>query len=248
MRSFLKAALAITPYKLLRHRHGNRFSSNEDALASLRRRGFVPLRVIDGGANIGDFSRFAMKLFPEAVVHAIEPQPGCYAALDTLRMEAGGRLTVHPVALCGPEQDGSTLAIASDAALTSTGAHVVLDGEPSTPTIEVPCVTLDRLFADVCSQGDRSLLKLDLQGFELHALRGASALLESFEVILTEVSFYAQAYEPSISDIVALLAAKGFELYDIATLYARPRDDRPRQGDFIFVRTGSSLASDKAWS
>jgi hypothetical protein len=67
-------------------------------------------------------------------------------------------------------------------------------------------------------------------------------------VVLTEVSFYAQSYEPPISVLVAILAQYGFELYDIAAVYARPRDDRPRQGDFIFARRGSLIVADTRWS
>lgn len=72
------------------------------------------------------------------------------------------------------------------------------------------------------------LLELDLPGFELHALRGAAASLLRFDVILTEVSFFSQAYEPTISNLIVFLFEHGFELYDIASLSARRRDDRPR--------------------
>lgn len=248
MKAFLKTLLAKTPYKVVHRGRSNRFSANEEALASLISRGFAPVRIIDGGANIGEFTRFVMKLFPEALIHAIEPQPGCIAALDGLRLEAVGRLTVHPVALCGPEEDGSTLTMAADAASTSTGAHVVLDVDETGSLIEVPCIALDRLLANICSPRDKALLKLDLQGFELHALRGATATLETCDVVLTEVSFYAQAYEPPLSKLIAFLANQGFELYDVAALYARPRDDRPRQGDLIFVRCDSQLMEDTSWT
>jgi hypothetical protein len=39
-----------------------------------------------------------------------------------------------------------------------------------------------------------------------------------------------------------------FELYDIASITGRSRDNRARQGDFIFVKKGSVLASDCGWS
>ena len=68
------------------------------------------------------------------------------------------------------------------------------------------------------------------------------------EVILTEVSFFAQAYEPPISQIISFLDARNFELYDIAALAARSRDGRARQGDFLFVRRDSRLMADTRWS
>lgn len=249
MKTDVKDLLQRTPYRISRRARGtNRFSAIEHSLQSLRGRGFTPLSVIDAGANVGDFAMFVLDLFPQAVIHAIEPQPGCAHALERLCTSSGGRLVYHPVALCEPGQDSSTLLFAGDANSTSTGAHVVLSGEAGMSTINVPCMTLDHLFANVPDHGDMGLLKLDLQGYELHALRGAERVLASCDVVLTEVSFYAQAYEPPISELIAFMAQVGFELHDIAAIYARPRDDRPRQGDFIFVRNGSHLAVDTAWA
>lgn len=247
VKSLIKAVLARTPYRLVRRKQVNRFAGVEEALASMKSRGFAPDAVIDGGANMGNFSEFALGLFPGTIVHAIEPQPGCQEALDRLQARSSGRLMVHPVALCSPEHEGATLTLATDESATSTGAHVS-QNSTSGRTVDVPSITLDTLLAQSLRPGGRVLLKLDLQGYELHALRGAITTLEYCEAVLTEVSFYTQAYEPPISSIVALLAEKGFELYDIAAIYARPRDDRPRQGDMIFARLGSSIAADTNWS
>ena len=140
------------------------------------------------------------------------------------------------------------LELAADLSSSSTGAHVVMLTQQPASSIVVPCISLDKLLSEVSSPLDHALLKLDLQGYELHALRGATETLKTCDVVLTEVSFYAQAYEPPISELVAFLSVRGFELYDIASVYARPRDDRPRQGDFIFVRSGSALVGDRSWS
>ena len=119
--------------------------------------------------------------------------------------------------------------------------------EPGPNSIEVAKITLDNLLENRLTREDRALLKLDLQGFELYALRGASVALQSVEVVLTEVSFFAQAYEPSISQLIGFLDQSGFELYDVAALTARQRDNRLHQGDFVFVRKDSPLAADRQW-
>lgn len=247
MKSMIKKAVARTPYRIVRRGHANRFAAIEDTLKSLGKRGFTPSNIIDAGANVGAFASFVLDLFPESLVHAIEPQPGCKMALDVLREQSPGRLSIHSVALGTPEQDGKDLQLASDATSTSTGAHVILQ-EDVTVGIKVPCVTLDRLMEGVLERDEGALLKLDLQGYELQALLGGMATLARCDVVLTEVSFYAQAYEPSISELVTFMAGQGFELYDIASLFARPRDDRPRQGDFIFLRRDCALAVDRSWS
>jgi FkbM family methyltransferase len=244
VKQILKSLLARTPYRLVQRTRLNRFQAIEESLASLAARGFSPRSVIDGGANTGAFARIALALFPNAIVHAVEPQPGCEPALQALGREFPERVIVHLLALCAPENDGQVLTMAADAAATSTGTHVAANGEG----LSVPCRTLDNVLASHVSAAKGALLKLDLQGYELHALQGATETLKEADVILTEVSFYAQAYEPPISALVSFLASHDFELYDVASIYARPRDDRPRQGDLLFMRTDAVLARDKAWS
>jgi hypothetical protein len=137
--------------------------------------------------------------------------------------------------------------MSTDDSSTSTGAHVINAAASQNKIIRVPCTTIDRILAEAADGESGHLLKLDLQGYELNALRGAQVSMRQIDVILTEVSFYAQAYEPPIATLVAFLADNGFELYDIAALSSRRRDDRPHQADFVFVRSDSPLAADRAW-
>lgn len=79
------------------------------------------------------------------------------------------------------------------------------------------------------------------------ALRGASQLLPKVDVVLLEVSFFQQLGEPTIPDVVSFFDTAGFDLFDIAALSGRTRDDRLKQGDFVFVRRGTDLWSDRGW-
>jgi FkbM family methyltransferase len=238
VKRLINALMALTPYRIVRDHGANRFYAIEPCLHMLKARGFAPRIVIDCGAHVGSFSLAARSIFPEAVFHLIEPQPACRSALQTLCNAMRG-FTFHDCALA--DAPGRVeLTVAAEA---TTGAHVATAGENA---VSVPAQTLGSLFSFV-TPNDRALLKLDLQGYELQALKGAMALLPSVEVILTEVSFYAQAYEPPIAALVAFLSEHGFALYDIASLGGRARDGRPRQGDFIFVHEESPLAADTRW-
>lgn len=83
---------------------------------------------------------------------------------------------------------------------------------------------------------------------ELEALKDAAGILDRIELILCEVSVYAQAYEPSIETFMNFLDKRDFALHDIAALAARRRDNRAHQADFLFVRRNSPLMADTAWS
>lgn len=241
----LKSIIRLTPYRVTRARDANRFQAIEECLVSLAKRGFSPQRIVDGGANVGDFARCAASIYPLAKIHLVEPQPACHEALAQLAQDR--HYSLHAVAL-GAEDAFIDLAI--DPAGVTTGAHVQPDdsSQNSAGCVQVPVARLDTLLAAEIVTEDRCLLKLDLQGWELAALKGAEHILDRIEVILTEVSFFAQAYEPSIETLVHFLDEHGFALYDIASLAARRRDNRAHQGDFVFVRRDSPLREDTAWA
>ncbi|HEX4410987.1 MAG TPA: FkbM family methyltransferase [Xanthobacteraceae bacterium] len=238
MKRLIKSLITITPYRIVRDQGANRFHAIDPCLRMLKKRGFSPRIILDCGAHVGSFSVATQQIFPDAVFHLVEPQPACRSTLQVL-CNSTPSFVFHDCAL-GDRSGSVNLAVADEA---TTGAHVAVLGEK---VVSVPAETLDKLFGFI-TLNDRALLKLDLQGYEMYALRGAAALLRSVEVILTEVSFYAQAYEPPIATLIAFLDGHGFVLYDIASLADRTRDSRPRQGDFIFVRKESPLAVDTRW-
>ncbi len=248
MKSLLKRALQHTPYRVVRFGSGHRFQAIEDVMSNLAHRGYQPSCVIDSGAHMGEFSRLVRRIWPGTFLHMIEPQLSCRPALDEIAC-AGGSV-VHATAI---GDSVGVLHLAANPDNPSTGAHVLSglqenSAASAAAVIEVPVTTLDALFSDPRHIGNPCLLKLDLQGYELHALRGARNVLNAVDVVLTEVSFFAQAYEPSIAALVSFLDAHGFDLHDIAALTGRRRDNRAHQGDFLFVKRDSALASDTGWS
>lgn len=238
LKDFLKQALARTPYKISRG-PSSRFDGIEEGLARLSRAGYAPGLIIDGGAHLGSFSLLARRLFPRAAIHMIEPQPACQEMLRDLSARHGFALS--PVALgsrLGPGRlwSGPT---------PGTGASIATEARPGTEEITIS--TIDTLFSDVTVPGT-TFLKLDLQGFELEALKGAATTLARTEVILCEVSFFRQGYEPTPLELMTFLDQQGFQLLDVCALNARARDDRLRQGDLLFAKQSSELVADTHWA
>ena len=65
------------------------------------------------------------------------------------------------------------------------------------------------------------LLKADVQGYELEALRGANQTLRKTEVILLEVSTLPYNIgAPLLAEVVAFMAERRFLVYDLVTCTA----------------------------
>lgn len=130
-----------------------------------------------------------------------------------------------------------------------TGAWVAEHEEKGLDGVNCPATTLDHLFAGKIPRDARCLCKLDLERHELAALEGAARILRSVEIVLTEVHFFDVngAGRPIFPDMVSFLQTHGFELYDFASLGARPRDMRLQIGDVVFVRNDSPLLTDNSW-
>lgn len=242
LKEVAKRLIALTPFRVVRGAP-NRYQAIDYCLRYLNRLGYEPAQIIDGGAHMGVFALEASAIFPAAIVHLIDPQPACRASLEALAAARG--FIYHPYALTSVP--GIVSMICSD--FPDTGA--LLGHSPARPTqkaVDVEATTLDNLFAAACKPSDRTLLKLDLQGHEMPALEGASRMLRSVEVVLVEIPFFGGAGQPTVADIIGFFRRSGFDLFDIASLSGRPRDNRLREGDFVFVRQGSPISADAAWS
>jgi FkbM family methyltransferase len=241
MKRAVKSLLRQTPYRVIRAADANRFLAIEECLHNAKRRGYEPLVIIDAGANVGEFALLSKALFPDAMVHLIEPQPACIPALERLCERPGFEL--HRYAL-GGKRGAARLSVEPDG--VTTGAYIVAEGAAVAHAAEVQLCTLDELAIDLRVE-HRCLLKLDLQGHELEALRGAVRALQSIELILCEVSFFTQS-GPLVTEITRYLDDHGFELHDIASITGRARDNRARQADLLFARRGTALTTDTAWA
>ncbi len=234
-------------YRITRVRPANRFQAMDETLLLLRGFGYAPRVIIDGGANMGAWARMAHGIFPQALIHLVEPQAACAPALEKLVSSTPG-LVFHRIAITEP---GATRVrmLGGGRNGGSTGARVAAPYEQGDDEVEYAATSLDALFSDRIGAADRTLLKLDLEGHELAALRGGQRLLDAVEVVLTELQFFEinDNGRPVFADILNFLRTCDFELYDFACLSQRPRDMRLRMGDVVFARRDSALLSDRSW-
>lgn len=178
------------------------------------------LSVVDAGAHHGQTAIEYLEHFPRSRVIALEPEPENFAIARQALAPFGDRVELLPCALA--ESDGSV----SLRRTSHSGAHSLLEvGDmryydapvETLPPIEVQAVSLDALCA---SHGlDRlDILKMDIQGAELLALRGAAGLLarQAIGLIALEVLFQPlYRDQPTFWDIADHLRSRGYALQGV---------------------------------
>lgn len=243
----VKSLFESLGYRVTRLGTMNRFQADAETLRMLRDRGYRPRVIIDGGANVGNWTRMVRKIFPSAAIHMIEPQAGCAEPLQSLAKSMPD-VTFYPFAITVPDVE-SVLMAGGGPNGRGSGCYVSKTTQNGQDLQKISARTLDSLVADHVVPNDRALLKLDIQGHELDALAGAEQLMRSVEVIFTELSFYPidGQNRPVCLDYAVFLRERGFELLDIANLSGRASDRRLREGDFVFVKKTSPLYLELDW-
>ncbi len=205
--------------------------------------------IIDGGAHYGETVEQILRVLPSAVVHAIEPNPEAYRRLRGVAERYESQVTTYQEALS--DRVGAVqLNIAQDDETSSlkpvseAGHKLFGDIMKVADSIEVEVTTIDH-WREINSVGAVDLLKLDIQGSELDALRGAQkSLYDGVNAILAEVHFL-PAYDgaPPLPEIIAFMTDHGFTLYGLYNIYYEP-NGRAVQGDALWVsaRFDHSLA------
>lgn len=172
---------------------------------------------VDGGANVGLFTiRGACVVGPTGRVVSCEPGPGTMKLLRANTLRTGFAIVdFHEVALS--ESVGTAMfTVFDDGSGVASFAPQLSGGRP----VEVVVTTLDRLTAEF---GDRvALVKLDVEGAEAKALRGARALVaRSAPLFVIEVEpDHLARQSSSIHDLMDALQPHGYEAYAI-TPHAR---------------------------
>jgi FkbM family methyltransferase len=193
--------------------------------------------VIDVGANQGQFALYARVRFPDADVYSLEPLAGPRSRLSRL-FAGNGR--VHVIGAAAGSASGAARINVSRADDSSSLLPVTdrqLDRFPGTDTVRQESIqveTLDRILEPV-ELVRPVLLKLDVQGFELEALRGAERVLGSVDTVLTECSFVPfYAGQALFDEVRDFLDGHGFQL--VGGAISAAHDRRWEQGDFVFER------------
>jgi FkbM family methyltransferase len=212
------------------------YPSMESTLNDLKQRGFTPSTVIDVGAYHGEWTTMFKKIFPSCRVLMIEAQKEKLPALNGVCEKFSGAVSCE-IALLGAKTGAEV-----DFVQMETGSSVFEESSPyARKRLKKTLITLDALLEGYKDFQQVDFLKLDVQGYELEILKGASALLKRTKFVLMETSFIPiNKGCPLILEVITFMDSMGFRAMDFCS-QVRRKDGSLWATDFLFVSTRSSF-------
>lgn len=217
-----------------------------DRLTNMKNHGFNPKVIIDGGAHLGKWSESMSGIYPNAEYLIVEPNPDVNKNIEERINPTEIKYHLIKKAL-GPENGETFLNVWGGADTKMVGSSIcghVQGEEPNKVSCEV--INVDSIAAEFNVTPD--LVKLDLQGYELEALKGATKVLEKAELFLIEfgcLEAYTDRATPK--ELMDYMYDHNFVLYDIVDLHYRPYDNALTGGDFLFISNNSPLREYQGW-
>lgn len=170
-----------------------------------------PKRIVDVGANVGDFSKSIHSIFPDCQFCLVEANENCETSLKALPFS-------YDICALGAEESEADFYIehanplATGASLKKENTVYYDSGMYYTKKVKIHTLDSKEYFP-----GEKiDLLKLDVQGSELDILTGGRKTLERTELVLMECSNVPYNLgAPLIDEAYEYMNKRGFRVLEI---------------------------------
>jgi FkbM family methyltransferase len=176
---------------------GARLARLREVASGWRRVGCTPV-IVDAGANVGYSALYFARLFPDARILAVEPDPESFAVLTR---HARGAANVTPIhAALWSHNQGLRLRT-SDAGSWSTYAA---EGSGT------PSIRLDDLMASI-PNARPLVIKLDIEGAEREVVESCPDIFAEAKCVLVEPHDFMRPQAACLSPLYRVAARKEFD-------------------------------------
>lgn len=190
-----------------------------DCFRLLRDQGFDPKAVLDAGANHGEWTRAALEFFPSARYLLVEPQDHLKAHVDDLL--SGGRDIRWLTAGVGNRSGRECLTVTPN----DVSSTFILDAPEAKSMgfaqVPVRMTTINEIVRTEFARAP-DLVKLDVEGYELKAIEGASDIMGKTEVFFLEAAVCASRLENTVAAVIRTMENVGYRVVDITDINRKP--------------------------
>jgi FkbM family methyltransferase len=203
--------------------------------------GVVFNSIIDVGAAQGNWTRLAMKYWPDAQYVLIEPLQEREATLEAMIASSPNCHLVSCAA--GSKQGNLSFYVADD-----------LDGSLATPgTVtgqnvrQVPMTSIEAEIARLGLTGP-FMVKLDTHGFEVPIIEGCLSIIDKVSLFIIECYGF-QITKDSLLfwEMCEHMQRLGFRLVDVVDIMRRPGDNAFWQCDAFFIPSGDPVFTSNSY-
>jgi FkbM family methyltransferase len=249
MKQLFQAFLGTLGYRLVRLQNIRNTANTNTAygldsfFSLLKERGFAPKHVVDVGANHGNWTRAALRYFPDAYYTLVEPQDYLRTHVQDLLTRDGSRIRwigtgagdkpgTLPFSIAHRD-DSSSFAPTPEAAKAARMRQ-----------IEVPVTTLNEIIR-TSDAPFPDMVKIDAEGFDLRVLAGASELVGKTDIFLLEATICAKIsghdFENTLRNVMQTMGQSGYRILDITDLNRSPKYGVLWLCEVAFLRNASHL-------
>ena len=190
---------------------------------------FYPYRILDIGANVGQFHKECKATFNDSYIFSIEASAECESSLQQITEN------YYIGLLAKDNTDYTFYSRKNDPTCTGNSMYKELTqfySDDQLDIIKKKGIKLDDLFDD---ESEFDLIKIDTQGSELDIIEGGLTLCNKAKGILLEVSL-TQYNEnaPLYDDVISYMESIGFKKTEILD---EARNHGSYQQDILFINT-----------
>lgn len=200
-----------------------------------------PTLVVDIGANVGQFAQSILNL--ELPILSIEPLPSIYSTLKS-NSDSCPYWHTCPYPLAIGSFDGyvdinESKNTFSSSILSINDIHTDINASSAyRNSYNVKQMKLDSYLKQSSFDLSRLALKIDVQGYELEVLKGASFALSSSKFVLLELSLVPlYINQPLWLELVEFMYENNFYLWGLSPGFSDPVSGQNLQFDAIFLQS-----------
>tara|TARA_B100000029_G_scaffold413419_1_gene416416 strand:- start:1359 stop:2105 length:747 start_codon:yes stop_codon:yes gene_type:complete len=221
-------------YELVRKLKKFKNKDGLDNFYRLKKLGYKPKSIFDVGANRGEWSNNLKEIFKDANFFLFEPQIEMEPFLKRFTDNNPG--SEYFLLALGEKEKVEEIGI-WPGYYGTTFLHQNLDLEKR----EINVQSINNLI-----QNNRipipDVLKMDVQGFEMNILNGATQCFKHTEIIILETYLYSFLHnQPIFSEIVNFMYDNGYVIFDFEPFNRHKKTKILRYFDTIFIKKDSDI-------